>query len=30
MYNSLKGDRLQIFKDQKNNTGVYMLINNLN
>ena len=29
-YNSLKGDRLQIIRDQKNKTGVYMLINNIN
>lgn len=29
-YNSLKGERLQIIRDQKNKTGVYMLINNIN
>lgn len=29
-YNSLKNERLQIIRDQKNKTGVYMLINNIN
>jgi hypothetical protein len=30
VYNSLKNDRIQIFKDQKNKSGVYYLINNIN
>jgi len=30
VYNSLKQDRVQILKDQKNKSGVYCLINNIN
>ena len=30
VYNSLKQDRLEILKDQKNKSGVYCLINNIN